>query len=162
MSRRELQRHEQFDDVSPEVGELDEDAFDQAMADDPDAAMALLADLTGATDQRLRELARRLAGRVVVDLSRRGPTRPRGVGKLRLQRFDGGEGDLDVDASIDAVAVAAAHGGAPDLDELRARAWHRPGTALCLLVDRSGSMGGERLATAAVAAAAVAWRAPED
>ena len=34
----------------------------------------------------------------------------------------------------------------------------KPGTALCLLVDRSGSMGGEPLATAAVAAAAVAWR----
>ena len=42
------------------------------------------------------------------------------------------------------------------------RAWAKPGTALCLVVDRSGSMGGERLATAAVAAAAVAWRAPDD
>ncbi len=45
---------------------------------------------------------------------------------------------------------------------LRVRALVRPGTALCLLVDRSGSMGGEPLATAAVAAAAVAWRAPDD
>ena len=31
-----------------------------------------------------------------------------------------------------------------------------------LAVDRSGSMGGDRLAAAAVAAAAVAWRAPGD
>jgi uncharacterized protein with von Willebrand factor type A (vWA) domain len=38
----------------------------------------------------------------------------------------------------------------------------QPGTALCLLVDRSGSMGGKPLATAALAAAAVAWRAPVD
>jgi uncharacterized protein with von Willebrand factor type A (vWA) domain len=30
------------------------------------------------------------------------------------------------------------------------------------VVDRSGSMGGDRLAAAAVAAAAVAWRAPDD
>ncbi|MEP6150520.1 vWA domain-containing protein, partial [Ilumatobacter sp.] len=32
----------------------------------------------------------------------------------------------------------------------------------CLLVDRSGSMGGKPLATNAVAASAVAWRAPDD
>ena len=37
-----------------------------------------------------------------------------------------------------------------------------PGTALCLIVDRSGSMGGGPLAAAAVAAAAVAWRTPAD
>ena len=35
------------------------------MDDDPDEALALLADLTGATDPRLRELARRLAGRIM-------------------------------------------------------------------------------------------------
>ena len=40
--------------------------------------------------------------------------------------------------------------------------WGRPSTALCLIVDRSGSMNGERLATAALAAAASAWRAGED
>jgi Mg-chelatase subunit ChlD len=34
--------------------------------------------------------------------------------------------------------------------------------ALCLLVDRSGSMGGDRLAAAALAAAACAWRCGED
>ena len=33
---------------------------------------------------------------------------------------------------------------------------------MCLLVDRSGSMGGRPLATNAVAAAAVAFRAPDD
>jgi uncharacterized protein with von Willebrand factor type A (vWA) domain len=38
----------------------------------------------------------------------------------------------------------------------------KPQTALCLLVDRSGSMGGKPLATAAVAAAAVATRSPQD
>ena len=41
-------------------------------------------------------------------------------------------------------------------------AWTTPDTAICLLVDRSGSMGGEPLATSAVAAAAVACRAPAD
>ena len=42
------------------------------------------------------------------------------------------------------------------------RAWAKPGTAICLLVDRSGSMGGKPLATAAVTASAVAWQAPDD
>jgi len=42
------------------------------------------------------------------------------------------------------------------------RGWVKPGTALCLLVDRSGSMGGKPLAASAVAAASVAWRSPAD
>ena len=49
-----------------------------------------------------------------------------------------------------------------DPDELRVRGWSTPDTALCLMVDRSGSMGGKPLATNAVAASAVAWRAPDD
>ena len=82
-SRRELARHERFEDVSPDVGELDEAAFDELMAEDADEAMAMLADMTRATDVRLRELARRLAGRLLLDVARRGPARPRGVGKIR-------------------------------------------------------------------------------
>ena len=132
------------------------------MAADPDAALALLADLTGATDTRLRELARRLAGQLFLDLSRRGPVRPRGVGRLLTQRYRPDGGDLDVDASLDALVAARAEGGVLDADDLRVRSWTTPGTAVCLLVDRSGSMGGEPLATAGVAAAAVAWRSPED
>ena len=59
-----------------ELGALDEAAFDDLMAEDPDEALGLLADMTRATDSRLRELARRLAGRLVLDVARRGPTRP--------------------------------------------------------------------------------------
>jgi uncharacterized protein with von Willebrand factor type A (vWA) domain len=51
---------------------------------------------------------------------------------------------------------------AVDPDDLYIRSWSTPGTAICLLVDRSGSMTGRPLATAAVTAAAVAWRAPDD
>src|SRR5690606_22756904 len=54
ISRRDLERNEHFDEVSPEVGELDEDAFRELAEDDLDAALTLLADLTGATDERLR------------------------------------------------------------------------------------------------------------
>ena len=161
-SRRVLEHQEHFEEISPEVGELDEDALEQALEDDPDATLALLADLTGATDPKLRELARRLAGRLFLDLSKRGPAAPRGVGQLRTQRYRPDGGDLDVDASLDALVKARGEGVAVDPDDLRVRAWSTPGTAICLLVDRSGSMTGRPLATAAVTAAAVAWRAPDD
>ncbi|MBI5089253.1 MAG: VWA domain-containing protein [Actinobacteria bacterium] len=124
--------------------------------------MALLADLTAATDPKLRELARRLAGRLFLDVSRRGPTRPRGVGKMVEQPYRPDGGDLDLDASLDPIVEAGAGRSAVDPERLRVRGWARPGTALCLLVDRSGSMGGKPLATSAVAAAAVAWRSPQD
>jgi Mg-chelatase subunit ChlD len=144
------------------VGELDEVAFAEAMAENPDEALGLLANLAGATDERLRALARSLAGRLVVELARSGPARRRGVGKVRRLPYRPDGGDLDIDASVDALAVARAGGAPPDPDELRVRGWVKPGTALCLLVDRSGSMSGRPLATAAVAASAVSFRAPAD
>lgn len=162
-SRREMARsHERFDEVSPEVGELDESAFDEAMDEDPDEALAMLADLTAATDPKLRELARRLAGRLMLDLSRRGPVRPRGIGRIESQRYRPDAGDLDLDASLEPITEARAIRGIPEVERLRVRGWAKPGTALCLLVDRSGSMGGKPLATSAVAAASVALRSPED
>jgi Mg-chelatase subunit ChlD len=161
-SRRELARHDRFEQISPEVGRLDEDALATALDEAPDETLALLADMTAATDPRLRELARRLAGRLFLDLARRGPARPRGVGRLDVQRYRPDHGDLDLDASLDEVVQARAAGTPPDPDDLRVRGWVRPDTALCLIVDRSGSMGGRPLATAAVAAAAVASRSPND
>ncbi len=160
-SRRSLEQQPHFDEISPEVGELDEEAVEQAMEEDPDETLALLADLTGATDPKLRELARRLAGRLFLDLASV-VRRPRGVGQLTTQRYRPDGGDLDVDASLDALTTAAAEGSTVDPDDLRIRAWSTPGTAICLLVDRSGSMTGRPLATAAVAASSVAWRSPDD
>ena len=160
-SRRDLARHERFEEVSPEVGEIDDDAFDELLGDDPDDALALLADMSGATDERLRELARRLAGRIMVDIARTGRERRRGVGRLTRMPLTRAEGDVDLDASLDAIAEARS-GGSPDPADLRVQAWQRPSTAVCLLVDRSGSMAGDRLAAAAVAAASVLFRAPDD
>jgi Mg-chelatase subunit ChlD len=160
ISRRELGRHEKFEEISPEVGVLDEDALSQQLDDDPDAALALLADLTGATDPQLKALARAFAGRIVVDLARRGPVRRRGIGRMTRQPYRPDAGDIDIDASLEQIALARKI--APDPDELRVRGWSKPGTAICLVVDRSGSMSGGPLAAAAVGAAAVAWRAPAD
>jgi Mg-chelatase subunit ChlD len=139
---------------------LDEAAIEEALLDAEDETLALLADLTGATDQRLRELARRLAARLFLDLARRGLSARRGVGKIAEQAYRPDAGDLDFDASFDTIAESVAGGLAIDAERLRVRSWTTPETALCLLVDRSGSMGGKPLATAAIAAAAVASRHP--
>ena len=123
--------------------------------------MELLADLTVATDEKLRDAARRLAARLLLDVARTGRSHRRGTAKLRRVPADVG-GDLDVDLSLEGIAGARAEGREPGLDELVARDWGRPDLALCLLVDASGSMSGGRLATAAVTAAACSWRAPAE
>ena len=141
------------------MGELDEEAFSELLGEDPDNALALLAEMGRATDATLRALARRLAARIALDRTRRTAPRTRGVSRMRSVRADRG-GDLDLDASMDAVLAARAGGTAPALEDLVARQWGRPELAVCLLVDTSGSMGGARLAAAALTAAACAWRAP--
>jgi Mg-chelatase subunit ChlD len=115
-----------------------------------------------ATDERLRALARRLAGRLVLDLARTGPARGRGIGRLDRGPLDASMGDLDLDASLPELLEARAVGRAADVEQLVTTRWRRPTTAVCLLIDRSGSMGGSRLVTAALAAAVCAWRAPAD
>jgi len=160
-SRRDLARHSSFEQISPEVGAIDEAALDEAMAADPDETLGLLADLTGATDPQLRDLARRLAGRLMLEVGRRMSDPRRGIGRIVVKRYSPDGGDVDIDASLDELATVAV-GTAPDPDRLRIRGWSAPTTALCLMVDRSGSMGGAPLATSAVAAAAVAMRTPAD
>jgi Mg-chelatase subunit ChlD len=158
-TRRQLARSALFPQVSPQVGELDDEAVETALRDDPDEALALLASLTAATDERLRAQARRLAAKVFVDIAQRGPHRVRGTRRIASVAHRTDAGDLDVDASLDAVVEARAAGAAVDVDRLRVRAWTTPATAWCLLVDHSGSMAGRSLATAGLAAAAVAARA---
>jgi Mg-chelatase subunit ChlD len=143
------------------VGELDEAALAAALHDDEGRALHLLADLTTATDERLREHARRLAGRILLDRARAGVARRTGAARLRAVAADHG-GDLDLDLSMEGIGAARAAGRAPHLQELVARDWGRPDLALCLLVDASGSMTGERLAAAAITAAACTWRAPAE
>ncbi len=139
---------------------LDESAFDDLLDDDPDEALSLLADMVGATDEGLRRLARRLAGRIMVDLARRGPTARRSVGRLTRRPLERAPGDVDLDASMDELVSARVARRPVDPAGLVAASWQRPDTAVCLVVDRSGSMHGARLATAALAAATVALRAP--
>lgn len=159
-SRQSLQRNQNFEKISPEVGILDEDAFAEALEEDADEALVLLADLIGATDEKLRKAAQELASKVVVDIARQGQAKKGGIGRLQTQSARHG-GEIDIEASLDEIAAARARRSAPDIEQLQSRQWAKPTTALCIVVDRSGSMTGERLATAAVAAACVHLRAPE-
>lgn len=119
----------------------------------------MVADLVHATDESLRAHARRLAARLVLDRSRSGrPTRT-GTARPRLVPASRG-GDLDIDASLEAILTARGERRPEDLDELTARDWGRQDLAVCLLVDTSGSMNGERLAVAATVTAACVLRAP--
>ncbi|MBI3257356.1 MAG: VWA domain-containing protein, partial [Actinobacteria bacterium] len=160
-ARQSLAKNPNFEQISPEVGRLDEDALRDLLDRDPDQALTMLAELTGTTDPVLRSLARQLAGRIMVDVARTGRADRGGIGRLRRARAADG-GDLDLDASIEPLADSRAAGEPPSLDDLWVRKWGRPMTALCLVVDRSGSMAGQRLATMAVAAAAVAFRQGDD
>jgi Mg-chelatase subunit ChlD len=142
-------RHEGFAEVSPEVGALDEDAFAALMAEDPDAAAGLLADMALATDRDLRAAARRLAARVFVQVGRVGRTRTRGT--RRLVHGPRGDGDLDLDRTLDRWGG----GRPPAAEDLVTRSWAGARRSVCLLVDSSGSMQGLAVAIAAVAAAGV-------
>jgi Mg-chelatase subunit ChlD len=158
--RRELSRHARFAEVSPEVGVLDEQAMSQALADDP-TAFELLAAMTRATDENLRAAAIRLSASIVLERARSGRVSMRGVWRLRPVR-GATDGDLDIDASLEGVWSARTEARPVALDDLTTVQWAKAPTAFAVVVDRSGSMGGARLAAAATVAAACALRAPRE
>ncbi len=158
--RHELSRHARFAEISPEVGVLDEQALNQALGEDP-ATFELLAAMTNATDESLRAAAIRLSASIVLERARAGRASMRGVCRLRPVR-GAADGDLDIEASIEGVSAARAEARPVALDDLTTVHWARAHTAFAVVVDRSGSMPGARLAAAATVAAACALRAPRE
>jgi magnesium chelatase subunit D len=150
MPRASLERrHRALEQVSPEIGRLDERGFHDLLRSDADAAVALLADLAAATDPQLRAQARRLAARLFVRAGRLGNPSRRGYRRLTPAQ-NSAEGDLDLDLTLERAGGRPKHA-----DELVARRWGAPRRALSLLVDHSGSMEGHAVGLAAMAAAAV-------
>ncbi|MGN6244034.1 MAG: AAA family ATPase [Motilibacteraceae bacterium] len=151
LSRETLQeRYADLEQVSPAVGELDEEAVAVAVAEDLDGAATMLTDLAIATDPRLRARARELATRLFLGLAASHGPAVRGT--RRLAAVPGGAGgDLDLDRTL------ARLGGEPlrSADDVVTREWRAAHRATCLLVDTSGSMRGRGVALAGLAAAAV-------
>jgi Mg-chelatase subunit ChlD len=160
VGRYELSRHARFAEISPEVGVLDEQAMSQALAEDP-TVFELLAAMTNATDERLRAAAIRLGSSIVLERARTGRVSMRGISRLRPVR-GAADGDLDIDASIEGISAARSQARPVALDDLTTLHWARAHTAFAVVVDRSGSMNGARLAAAATVAAACALRAPQE
>jgi len=157
LSRERLaDEHESFVTVSPQVGRIDPDAFAGAMSRDPDATVALLADMAVATDPELRREARRLARRLLPPLGRVGTPRRPGT-KRMVARAGSAEGDVDVERTLE-----NSNGMRPrEASQLVSRQFAAAPRAVCLLVDRSGSMSGHAVAIAAVAAAAIVQAASD-
>jgi magnesium chelatase subunit D len=127
------------------------------MREDPDEAIALLADMAVATDPALRPQARALARRLLPRLGATGPPRRRGTHRLAVHAGSL-EGDLDLERTLDRTGARRPRHGS----ELVTRRFAAAPRAFCLLVDRSGSMGGHAVALAAVAASAVVAAAGSD
>jgi MoxR-like ATPase len=145
--------HADFERISPALGELDQEAFEELFRSDPDAAARLLSHLVTATDRELRRRARRLAATVFVGLARSGPRARRGYRRM-VSRAGAATGDVDLERTLERA------GGRPRrVEDLVLRDWRSAERAACLLVDHSGSMRGQALALAAVAAASVALAA---
>jgi len=117
--------------------------------------------MTTATDERLRAAAIRLSSQIVLDRARAGRPAMRGISRLRSAR-GALDGDLDIDASIDGLSAARTEARPVGHDDLTTVHWARSRTAFAVVVDRSGSMTGARLAAAATVAAACALRAPQE
>jgi MoxR-like ATPase len=152
LSRAELSaRHSSFGKISSEVGGLDSAALAGLLSADPDAAATLLADMALATDRQLAAAARRQAARIFVQLAALAVTGRPARGVRRLAPGTAGEGDLDLDRTLDRLPGRWPPAGT----ELVTTAWRARRRSLCLLIDTSGSMSGLAVAIAAVAAAAV-------
>ena len=156
--RSELQhKHGQsFDEVSPEVGQLDEQSVIEKAGLDPDTMLSMLADAANATDPTLRAKARKLAAKLFVTLASTGAPTKRGI-KRMTRVNDPLAGDIDLDATL-----GRTDGTLPmSADDFVTRRWAASERAICLLIDRSGSMSGHGVAMASLGAASVVVAAGE-
>ena len=128
------------------------------LAGDTEGGVSLLVDLARATDEKLRKRARELSMSLLIPISRAsGVSRPGGSARIGAVRRGGV--DLDIDATVEKLVETPALGP----EDLQWRGWRRPSRAVVLVVDASGSVSGEPLATAIIAVAALAARlAPSD
>ncbi len=112
---------------------------------DPDRA-------AGEPDPEVLRRAQQIAASLVLPRTRRSSATARGPGELVSVRYRGGSDDIDLDATVERIVDHPV----PDEDDIVVRERVRTRRSVVLAVDISGSMGGERIRTAAATVGALA------
>jgi Mg-chelatase subunit ChlD len=102
--------------------------------------------------------AQQIAARLVLPRPHRSASGSRGTGELASVRYRGGSDDIDLDATLDHLVEHPV----PDDDDIVVRERVRTRRTVVLAVDISGSMGGERVRTAAASVGALAAELQRD
>lgn len=109
-------------------------------------------------DPRVRELARQIASRLSVPKPRRDEGATRGIGDLMSLPYRGSSDEIDLDRTIEVLAERPV----PEDADIIVRERLRTKRSVVLLVDVSGSMRGERIATAAATVGALSSELAHD
>jgi MoxR-like ATPase/Mg-chelatase subunit ChlD len=133
---------------------LDTDELMELVKSQEDA-LELLGDLVALGDnRRLRELARRLAGEIIIETARRDVAGRAGRGRLTSVRFSGDCCELDLERTLEALAGDPF----PKDDDFFVFERRDRSRSYALMLDISGSMTGSKIFNAALALASVAIR----
>lgn len=109
-------------------------------------------------DPKVRAAALEIASRLSIPKPRRDSSATRGLGELLTVPYRGASDEIDLDATI---GVLAEH-PLPEDEDILVRERLRTRRSIVLLVDVSGSMKGERIATAAATVGALAGELSND
>jgi Mg-chelatase subunit ChlD len=112
----------------------------------------------GPIDPETLRRARQIAARLAMPRPRRDVSSRRGAGQLASVRYRGGSDDIDLDLTIDQLALHPV----PDDDDIIVRERVRTRRSVVLLADVSGSMRGERVRAAAATVGALAAELARD
>ena len=123
-----------------------------------EAASVVVPEADAAIDPVARTRARQIAARLAMPRARRDATSRRGIGELGSLPYRGGSDEIDLDATIE---VLAEH-PVPEDEDIIVRDRIRTKRSVVLAVDVSGSMKGERVATAAATVGALAGELEHD
>ena len=129
-----------------------------AMGFTDEAASVVVPEADATIDPVARMRARQIASRLAIRRPRRDATSRRGIGELGSLPYRGGSDEIDLDATIEVLAERPV----PEDEDIVVRDRIRTKRSVVLAVDVSGSMKGERVATAAATVGALAGELEHD
>ena len=123
-----------------------------------EAASLVIPESDAVIDPVARMRARQIASRLAIRRPRRDATSRRGIGELGSLPYRGGSDEIDLDRTIEVLAERPV----PEDEDIVVRDRIRTKRSVVLAVDVSGSMKGERVATAAATVGALAGELEHD